>query len=139
MTQGKSSSRDAKGRFVAGCAPGPGRPPAPKERAYLDSFRQTVSLENWQTAVEAILAKAIKGDVRCFETLAKFAMPLPAQRLEWQLAEEREGEFRVAGATSEELAEEMVREVMATLEKVQEAQAQIHGTSDSAPRAACGG
>jgi hypothetical protein len=126
----QSTTRDAKGRFVAGCAPGPGRPPAPKERAYLDAFRQTVSLEDWQAAIEAILAKAMKGDVRSFEALAKFTMPLPTQRAKWQQAEEREREFRIAGATPEELAEEMVREVMATLERGQEADYLLQGSHD---------
>lgn len=97
-------SRDAKGQFVAGCAPGPGRPPKLREKAYFDAFRQTASLEDWQAAVEVILAKAIKGDLRAFEALAKYVMPSPAQRLEWQLTEERESEFRVAGATPEEIA-----------------------------------
>ena len=88
-------TRDAKGKFMPGCMPGPGRPTVAREEAYLELLRRTVDLVEWEKAVRAVLAKAKKGDLRAFEALAKFIMPLPAQRL--KISDEPQDEYRVAG------------------------------------------
>lgn len=103
--------RDKNGQFAAGNAGGPGRPPAAKEEHYLELLRQTVDLSQWQTAISAVLRKAQEGDLRAFEALAKYIMPLPAQRL--KLSEEpAQEEFRVAGMSPGELGESMVNRLI---------------------------
>jgi len=111
-------TRDSKGQFAAGNAGGPGRPPAAKEEHYLELLRQTVDLSQWQTAIRAVLRKAQEGDLRAFEALAKYIMPLPAQRL--KISDEPQKEFRVAGMSPGELGESMVNRL---IQKVLERQA----------------
>ena len=100
--------RDSKGKFLPGCQPGPGRPTVAKEEQYLLLLRQTVDLAQWQKAVKSVLKKAQEGDLRAFEALAKFIMPLPAQRL--KISEEPHQEkYRVAGRTPEKTSEIMMK------------------------------
>jgi len=106
-----SLARDNKGQFAAGNAGGPGRPPVAKEEQYLEILRQTVDLSQWQAAITAVLRKAQEGDLRAFEALAKYIMPLPAQRL--KLSEEpQQEEFRVAGMSPGELGESMLNRLV---------------------------
>lgn len=72
--------RDEKGRFVKGhSVPGGGRKPAVVETAYMDAFREVVTISKWKRATRAILKRAMDGDIRAYECLAKYAMRFPIQ------------------------------------------------------------
>lgn len=78
-----------------------------KEEQYLELLRMTIDLAQWQKVVKAVLKKAQNGDLRAFEALAKFIMPLPAQRL--KISEEPREAYRVAGRTPEKTSEIMMK------------------------------
>jgi hypothetical protein len=58
-----SAGRDHLGRWVRGCAPGPGRPPAAREEAYREVLRSVASPEDLGAVFEKIMERARAGDV----------------------------------------------------------------------------
>ncbi len=72
--------RNAKGQFVKGeKGISPGRPRRQTEAEYLDTLRETVTLDDWREICIAMVNKAKDGDVRAFEALCKWAMPQEQQ------------------------------------------------------------
>lgn len=71
----KSVKRGKGGKFAKGTKAGPGRPRRQTETEYLDTLRETVTLDDWRDICRAMVKKARGGDVRAFEALCKWAMP----------------------------------------------------------------
>lgn len=108
-----AKTRNDKGQFEKGWKGGPGRPKGlPKEREYLDAFRKRVTIDKWMEAVGQQLAKALDGDTKAFEILAKYCLPQPAMMLD--MGKEMREAFRIAGQGDTELMEKMAAEVVET-------------------------
>lgn len=108
-----SGDRDHKGRFAPGNPGGPGRKPLRKELELLLRMRSTVTPDEWQAAVVAILESAKSGDVKAFEALAKYLIPTPEKRVGIR---HRDGKFRAAGASREQIDAAMVERLQHLLE-----------------------
>lgn len=107
------ATRKPNGQFEKGHRGGPGRPKGvPKEREYLNTFRQHVPLERWGHAVDKMLEMAIDGNVKCFEALAKYCLPQPAMLVD--MGKEMREAFRMAGQQDQELMDKMAKEVIET-------------------------
>lgn len=74
--------RDEKGRFLPGWKGGPGRPPKKKEEKYIEHFKKAITLEDWEKATRAVLAKAQDGDVGAWRVLANYIMGMPVAHAE---------------------------------------------------------
>lgn len=112
MARGQTK-RGGNGQFQKGHGGGPGRPKGlPKEREYLEAFRSRVSIQEWTEAVGQQLAKALKGDSKAFEMLAKYCLPEPAQIHKWS---EKDRELlRFAGMQDKDMASHMAARVIET-------------------------
>lgn len=65
-------TRDDRGRYLPGHGePGPGRPSAVIERAYVAILAQACTLEDWREIVAAQVSQAKAGDVRAAEWLSR--------------------------------------------------------------------
>lgn len=68
--------RDKRGRFVKGQSGNPnGRAPRATEQEYRDALLDIVPIERWKKIVERQAQRAEKGDIRAFESLAKYIVP----------------------------------------------------------------
>lgn len=79
-----TAGRDVKGRYIKGhdLAKGKaGRKPVDVEERYFKAFCRAVSLPKWVQATQALLEKAINGDINAYKALAQYAMRLPTQRI----------------------------------------------------------
>lgn len=68
-------ARDAKGRFIKGNEPGPGRPPAATEAQYADVLKEVVPVERFKLIVEAQARRAERGDILAFNALVSRLVP----------------------------------------------------------------
>lgn len=85
----KPQKGKARGRpFQKGNPGGPGRPRRQTETEYLDTLRETVTLDDWREICLAMVDKAKGGDVRAFEALCKWAMPAHAIEAEIERSDE---------------------------------------------------
>lgn len=106
--------------FVKGQPGGPGRPKGlPKERDYLEAFRKRVSMEEWTECVGKQLEKALGGDSKAFEILAKYCLPEPKQIHEW--GKDTRDAFRRAGMNDEEYRDMIAQQVVDTFRARREA------------------
>lgn len=80
----KTEKRGARGRFVKGTKPGPGRPRRQTEVEYLTTMREAISLQDWADMCRAMVRRAKAGDVQAFACLCKFSLPavMPEQPVE---------------------------------------------------------
>lgn len=110
-----------KGRpFQKGKPPGPGRPKGlPKEREYLDAFRKRVTIDKWMEAVDEQLKKALGGDTKAFEILAKYCLPQPAQIHEF--GDKTREAFRRAGMNDDEYRDMVAQQVVESFRARREA------------------
>src|ERR1019366_3632258 len=69
--------RDEAGRFVRGCAPGPGRPNRSIETAYLKVLLTEVSLDMWAQIVNRAARDAAAGDAKAREWIARYVIGSP--------------------------------------------------------------
>jgi hypothetical protein len=91
------AGRDEKGFFVKGnqAGKGHGRPSAATDERFLTQLKNELTPEKWGEAVKAQVGRACKGDSKAFESLAKYCMPTPEQRL--KIENQQQLELRVAG------------------------------------------
>ena len=69
-----ASNRDSRGRFLAGCAPGPGRPKGERrkvEKEYLAVTAESCSLDDWCEICRSVVQRAKDGDHNSLNFLAK--------------------------------------------------------------------
>lgn len=90
------ADRDEKGHFLKGHKiGGPGRPRRPVEEKFLDALTGAVSIEDWKTAVRALLEKAMGGDERAFAVLASYLIGKPTEYVAADLTSGGESLVRV--------------------------------------------
>ena len=58
-----SPGRDQRGRWIRGCAPGPGRPPAAREEAYREALQAAASPEDLGMVFGKVMERARAGDI----------------------------------------------------------------------------
>ncbi len=89
--------RNSKGRFANGNPGGPGRPRRSVEIEYLARLSDTITLEDWGQIVDTARRRAIAGDPRARDWLARYLLgpsPLSLTRL---AAMERSGISDIGG------------------------------------------
>ncbi|WP_442481908.1 hypothetical protein [Aeoliella sp. SH292] len=67
-----SDMRAENGRFQAGNPGGPGRPPKGPPSRYLVAMEETITDSEWKRLVRVTYERALKGDHRAREWLAKY-------------------------------------------------------------------
>jgi len=67
-----ADNRDGVGRFVRGCAPGPGRPARQTEKSYLRVLMRNFSLEDWAMICARAVEDAKRGDGAARHWLARY-------------------------------------------------------------------
>ena len=111
----RGDKRDSKGRFLKGTAPGPGRPPRKVEESYYQTLRANLSQERFAELVERVIQAAERGNERALETLLRYVLPTPEQRI--RIEQEAHGEIRVAGLTPAEFDAETMRLLAEEIQK----------------------
>jgi hypothetical protein len=69
--------RDEAGKFVRGCAPGPGRPPRRTEQAYMRTVMVACSMADWTVIVEKAVVDARAGDAVARQWLSRYLLGNP--------------------------------------------------------------
>lgn len=100
--------RETNGRFTKGSPGGPGRLPAQREAAYLRAVREAVTPEEMAELACLLLEKAMGGSIQAARLLCEHLLPKPTERMrieqDFVMPWERdESEFRVAGASPDEI------------------------------------
>lgn len=79
------NGRDIKtGRFTKGnkLSKNGGRPRKPTiERHYINAFYQAISEDDWKEACEAVLKKAMEGNITAWKALCQYAQCRPVQHI----------------------------------------------------------
>jgi hypothetical protein len=75
-----NEGRDNSGKFVAGNAGGPGRPPRATERDYLVALSESCSTDDWQEIVARAVDDAKGGDAKARAWLAGYLVGEPGSR-----------------------------------------------------------
>jgi hypothetical protein len=75
-----NSGRDNSGKFAAGNAGGPGRPPRATERDYLIALSESCSTDDWQVIVTRAVEDAKNGDAKARAWLAGYLVGGPGSR-----------------------------------------------------------
>ena len=75
-----NEGRDKSGKFVAGNAGGPGRPPRATERDYLVALSESCSTDDWQEIVSKAVDDAKSGDAKARSWLAGYLVGEPGSR-----------------------------------------------------------
>ncbi len=75
-----NSGRDNSGKFAAGNAGGPGRPPRATERDYLVALSESCSTNDWQEIVTRAVDDAKGGDAKARSWLASYLVGEPGSR-----------------------------------------------------------
>ena len=75
-----NSGRDNNGKFAAGNAGGPGRPPRATERDYLVALSESCSTNDWQEIVTRAVDDAKDGDAKARAWLAGYLVGEPGSR-----------------------------------------------------------
>jgi hypothetical protein len=75
-----NSGRDSGGKFAAGNAGGPGRPPRATEREYLVALSESCSTHDWQEIVTRAVDDAKDGDAKARSWLAGYLIGEPGSR-----------------------------------------------------------
>lgn len=75
-----NSGRDSGGKFAAGNAGGPGRPPRATERDYLIALSESCSTDDWQAIVTRAVDDAKDGDAKARAWLAGYLVGEPGSR-----------------------------------------------------------
>ena len=75
-----NSGRDKSGKFSAGNAGGPGRPPRATERDYLVALSESCSTDDWQEIVTRAVDDAKSGDAKARSWLAGYLVGEPGSR-----------------------------------------------------------
>lgn len=108
--------RYADGTLKAGHKkPGPGRPSAATERAYLEAFKKSVPVRTFAKLVKQAVVHALQGDGTALKLLFQFALPQPTSRNQIELSLDRD-EVRWAGHSVADVDEQMacrLRELLA--------------------------
>jgi hypothetical protein len=75
--------RNGNGQFAKGNPGGPGRPKRITELAYLRSFVDAVSLDDWRAVISSTIEHAKAGDAKAREWLTKYLIgdPVPISKL----------------------------------------------------------
>jgi len=79
MTEKQVIPRDAKGRWLKGKPPGPGRAPMKKEERYYRLTIESVTDEDWVEIVLTAVNQAKRGQWRAREWLANYIIGRPVQ------------------------------------------------------------
>jgi hypothetical protein len=74
------TGRDNSGKFAAGNAGGPGRPPRATERDYLVALSESCSTDDWQEIVAKAVIDAKNGDAKARAWLAGYLIGEPGSR-----------------------------------------------------------
>lgn len=100
MVTQATSTRDANGRFLPGCAPGPGRPKRDREAAWQEAFGNALPPDELAAVIAAMLTRAKSGSVSAARLLLEHAVGRPAIKITF----DDRGEYapRVAGLTPDQ-------------------------------------
>ena len=74
----RTNHRDARGRFVYGCSPGPGRPRRAVEEDYLAAFSGVCTPQRLVGIVERLAVAAERGDQSAIQILLRYLVGNPS-------------------------------------------------------------
>ena len=76
--ENRTIHRDERGRFLYGCAPGPGRPRRAVEQDYLHTISAACPPERLAGIVERLVKAAESGDLSALQILLRFLIGNPS-------------------------------------------------------------
>lgn len=113
------AERTAKGHFVKGVKHGlGGRPTAATEERLLTQLKKELTPEVWVTMLKAQIGKACNGDAKAFESICKYCLPTPEQRL--KIENQQQVELRVAGIAPDQIEAMYVSKLLDKLRQQRE-------------------
>lgn len=74
-------TRDGKGRFLKGTAPGPGRNKKEVEDTYLQAFRDSVLPRDWAAIISKAVSDAKRGDAVARKFIADYLIGTALQKM----------------------------------------------------------
>ena len=104
--------RDENGRFIKGNKASPGRATAAKEKKYLATMVNVVSVKDWESITLMAVEQALEGDYRARDWLTKYLVGPPPVGLSAEMREETDP---ITGDKIKRLAV-MVRSIVSAME-----------------------